>query len=176
MDALQLTKPDLRMLLGICSLVPVLSFIAGFSIANHVPGDTTTTKSLVAAPGVVEPDSSSESRYGLNDSDAQVQSTLAVRSDASPAPVLRRYMLQAGLFKSFNNAIKFKESLHDRDLQAQIIGDSGRDGSVFRVVVGSYGSREVAAKHLQAIYQSHSVKLYISTVPAGSLSDLIALI
>lgn len=175
MDSVNLSKSDLKRLFALSSAVPLLSFVLGICVAN-IASDTDTI-STSAAPD--------DDVYGLQvQSHSQIENQNFVASsataiphpvgDAISTPMIKRYIVQAGLFSSEENAKKLSLSLERKNLSTQIVSETRNDTSLFRVIVGSFASEDNAKALSESIEKSYSIRLYVADTDTFQLNDMVA--
>lgn len=181
MNALKITKSDLKLLLLMSSIMPVLSLISGFYIANsqanhELHSDITTSHTRVIPNdiGITTPakDSSEKQPTGINKNISALVSTSIGKTNHTPIP--KHYIVQAGLFSDINNAKKLLTSLLRKELDPKIIEDNKNGKPFFRVIIGSFESEASAQVRLQEIELSHAIKLYLTPISSTKSSNFIA--
>lgn len=186
MDTLSISKSEIKFMLVLSSIVPVVCFCLGFYFAGGEPTSypANLTQKNAAMPNQVETPSQAET-VSLNRQipDTSTQQLLVVTENTLTSEPLvsenkrvdeKRYVLQAGLFAEVKNAQKFLDLLAQKQLDAQI-SNGQRDGhAVFRVIVGRYSSKEEAQAFRHIIEQTHAVKLYLSQITADEEGRLVA--
>lgn len=163
MDTLNLTKSDLKLLLALVSLVPIISFMAGVFIANsHTLAYNT---SAIALTNNDEPQYIKASNNSLRVSET---------NNIEQTPITKRYIVQAGLFSNKENANKLSRSLAIKELDTQIISENKKGVPIFRVIIGSFESEDRAKTYLDYIEQIHEIKLYMAATDSSKVSNFIA--
>ena len=152
MDTLNLTKLDLKFLLALASLVPIISFIAGVSIANS------------ANASAVAPTNNYEPQY-INASNNSL--IVSETDDIERTPITKHYIVQAGLFSNKENANKLSISLAKKKLDTQIISENKNGVPIFRVIIGSFESEDRAKTYSDDIEQIHAIKLYVTATDSS---------
>jgi cell division septation protein DedD len=182
MEALNITKSDLKFLLVMSSIVPVLSFISGFYIANGQPVPGVHSAYHATPLTQIEDDNVStaglateKNEKPLTMTDDNISSAKATTiGKIKLAPITKRYIVQAGLFSDIKNAKKLSNSLLQKELDIQIIDENDNGIPVFRVIIGSFDSRESAQVLLQDIEQRHSIELYLTAINSTTSSNFVA--
>jgi len=181
MNTLSITKSDLKLILLMSSIIPVLSLISGFYIANsqanhglHSAITTSHTRVIPNDASITAPakDSSDKQPTGINKNISALVLTSIGKINHAPTP--KRYIVQAGLFSDINNAKKLSTSLLRKELNSQIIEDNKNDKPFFRVIIGSFESEASAQSRLQEIELSHAIKLYLTAISSTKSSNFIA--
>ena len=182
MDTLNLTKSELKILLLLSSLVPVLSFIGGVYFAYNpetvkldVPAQTQVNASIEPLhPGVINESIIEEESVTQTQQDESILADVET-VEAEPVAMAKRYIVQAGLFMEIENARNLSDALLHQELDAQIIEDIDSKGlTVFRVVVGTFDTQEQAKTYQNSIEQIHAIKLYLTTTLSNKNLNLIA--
>jgi cell division protein FtsN len=75
------------------------------------------------------------------------------------------------LFSEFKNAKKLSSKLEQKELDSQIIDDIKDGSSIYRVIIGSFQSKEIAQALLQDIRNSHSINLYLTMTNSKNRSN-----
>lgn len=182
MDTLNLTKSELKILLLLSSLVPVLSFVGGVYFAyNPATVELDSVEQVRASVGV-EPQNSGVIIEPIVEKVAvtQMQQEETILTDAEtlgtdPVAIAPHYIVQAGLFMEIENARNLSDELTHQALGAQIIEDIDSKGlTVFRVVIGTFDTQEQAKTYQNSIEQAHAIKLYLTTTLSNKNLNLIA--
>lgn len=147
MDTLNLKKLDLKLLIALASLVPIISFMAGASIANDEPEYIKASNNSLRA---------------------------CETDDIERMPITKRHIVQAGSFSNKENANKLFNSLAKKKLDTQIISENKKGLPVFRVIIGSFESEDRAKTYSAEIEKIHAIKLYVTATDSSKASNLIA--
>ena len=90
---------------------------------------------------------------------------------------IKRYIVQAGLFSTVENAKKLTQTLMKSGLTPHIASESKNgesDAPRFRVFIDSFESKREAWSYSQKIKKSHSINLFVTDTRSTNLKDLIA--
>ncbi|WP_428607546.1 SPOR domain-containing protein [Sedimenticola sp.] len=181
MDALNLTKKDFRYLLAASATLPVICFVAGLYVATQIRSEsmplsptnyiaTVQTHEGVANQPAPPPDP-------LLSADADEQRTQATAMpDVAAKPDLQpnRFIVQAGLFSNRANAEHLLATLNQRQIQAHLLDRQEAVLQVYRVILGSFDSREAAIQHAKKMLTDHHIALYVAELSNDVKPGLVA--
>jgi hypothetical protein len=174
MDKLLLNKTDFRFLLMASAVLPVLCFMAGFFLANNTGNSyqaalTPTSTSLsLDVPEISQPTQISDDQSAV----AQISIPLDVTHLSEQKP--SDYMVQAGLFSSYENAKKFKDDLLDQDIESQIVHTEHNGKLSYRLILDSFESKDEAVEFTAFAEKSYKLDLYITFLEKVFSIDRIA--
>ena len=177
MDGMSISKSDLKYLFLFASLVPILSFMMGFYIAKSTVGEAAALKSDKATALVKQDITKLDPANKLvTEAPVLIGSPVAFCPEVTGKAevVAKRYILQAGLFSTVENARKQTKFLIQSGLVPQIVSESINGANLFRVILGSHDSEETAKARAETIQQTYAIKIYVSDTSAVVLNDLVA--
>lgn len=175
MDSVNLSKSDLKRLFALVSAVPLLSFILGISVANMIsvtPGYSNPTSPNGDIDGLTVNSTSPPERVNFEDAHSALSTGLL--ADTATTPMTKRYIVQAGLFSSEENAKRLSLALERKNLTTQIVSETGNDAPLFRVIVGSFALEDNAKALSESIQKSYAIKLYVADTETLKLDNLVA--
>jgi cell division protein FtsN len=164
------------------SIVPIISFMVGFYVANNTTHKefnnadhamiSTSNKSENVTPAI---HSKKDVEYVSKTMDDTLQKT-AKNREPKQAAIIKRYIVQVGIFSVLENAKKLTSTLIQQKLDANIIDDHKNGTLRFRVIVGSHESQASAKSQLQHLEETHKIKLYLTTVHLNKMSNYVAVL
>lgn len=204
MESVSFSKSDLKILFALSMTIPLMSFIFGFFLAQkseptasispatyltsealqpteNAPSididDTDGMQTIVVSKTTPRASESQSIQPVVKTDTPKVKSVTPDPSEVvsnSPTPTVKRYIVQAGLFASVENAKKFTQTLTKSGLTPQIIRESNNDASLFRVFVDSFASQKDAWSYTIKMKREHSISLVVTDTHSAKLKDLIA--
>lgn len=166
---IKLSKRDLIVLLVVTALVPVLSFGSGQFMASVLSDKPLSTK-VELMPEAVKAEPVKEI---VINSDNNLNVPVAPMSPITAEPE-GYYLIQAGMFSSFDNAKRYHQELTDNKIAAEIIDSDNH--TAHRVILNKFKSKETAIRALAAYKDKYSVSLYLSFIPEPNMVEVIAAI
>ena len=174
MNTLQISQKDVKSLLISSALLPVTCFILGFYIASSIYSngsaesytvaqnfETNTTpnrKHKTEQIKQIAPDAQHHKISSLN--------KVALRplfSDVNNIPLSNaNYIVQAGLFSKYQNAVRFQLELRFKGVESQISDISRNDKQMYKIIVGSFKLQEKALQFLERMKEKQNLDLYIA--------------
>ena len=187
MDTLQLSKNDFKLLLIATALIPVLCFVSGLYTANsfaysEVNDEKAVSMSLAKeTAAVTEKTDMSEQPEPLQGSSdislTPVVSTVNVVSEANLIPLTSpRYVVQAGIFSTYKNAVEYQTTLRINGLETQITDHLKNANPIYRVILDSFDSKDDALKYLASIEEKYGLALYIAQINSKDYATKVAVL
>ena len=159
MDPFNFTKNDFKLLLATSAILPLIAVIVGFYIATNATSSSLPQKHNENV--ATKTDSPVEQ---LANSSQQLSADTDTENDIAIYQIEKIHIAQAGLFSVHKNATLYFEMLNKKQIHAQIVNSTINDIPIYRVITGSFDSRNDAINHASIINQTHGLKLYITTL------------
>ncbi len=171
MDGFNLTRNELKGLLGIAALLPVLCFVSGFFIArmdgsDQAPRERAAQPALAQIAPTVETTAISAPIAAAPKPHRDTPAIPAPRATVPPSvsdlmPVQTTYLVQAGLFSSEDNARGYIADLESRGLKAGIVEAHQQERTLYRIVLERFASEAQARQFIVAVQQHQPIELFV---------------
>lgn len=160
MDNFSLTRNELKGLLALAALLPVICFVVGFytAFATQLDPEPITTAPQTAA--IANPQNTAPQQQ-------QPSKPQPVKHATRPEPVVtppvdRPFLVQAGLFSSHANALAFQKELTRQGLDAQILNTQRHNAPLYRIVLHRAETKAEARRYIATIQQQHQLEVFLT--------------
>ena len=183
MSSLKLTKKEVSGLLATSATLPILCFILGAYTANQwnsnanfkpINNLTSTEKSevpqgLTSTTGTTETLTSQTQSIPVSKPPEKNQ-IAKIQSTELP------FLVQAGSFSSYSNAVKFQNKLQNDGLSTKVINDEHHHQVVYRLIVDEFRSQQEAEKFRDNIKKTYQWDLYVAHREKETTSNKVAVL
>ena len=173
MISIQLSKTDVKQIVIVSALLPIICFVSGFFISsafssaatyqdrpNSTPLTSTTNNTTIRNTSA---DKTKEySRTGTSTEIMTQTSNSQLTGNNKAALEKNHYIVQAGIFSKFENAEKLQLQLHQTGLETKIVDSLNNNEIMHSVSLHAFPSKKDASNYLNQIKEQHDVDLYIS--------------
>ena len=167
MGTFNFTKNDFKLLLAASAILPLIGILVGFYIATN---STPSNLDLKHNENVTTKTDSSVITNSEQLASNSQQLSADTESDIAPHKVEKLHIAQAGLFSVHKNATLYFKTLDKKQINVQIVNSTINDIPIYRVITGTFESRNDAMKHASIINEIHGLKLYITTLQQSSVT------
>lgn len=178
MDTLQLSRNDFRFLLIAPALLPTLCFILGFYTVDIFNLGNINKEKVISTPLAQDTNKTLElkNKLALSEQTTNTPASIDVPVSSSASsndtltdvkilPLTRSlFVVQAGLFSKYENAVQFQSKLLIKGLDTQITDTLKNGKHRYRIILDSFKSQKAAVQFLKIAKEKHKIDLYVAHI------------
>lgn len=185
MSSLKLTKKEVSGLLATSAVLPILCFVLGAYTANQWNSNNASSDAINNNLTNIEQPKSPAKLAPT----AEAIQTLSNIASTSPTSMISEtieatqiqnielpFVVQAGSFSSYSNAVKFQNKLQEDGLNTRVINDEHNHQAVYRLIVDEFRSQQEAEEFRDNIRKTYQWDLYVAHREKERTSNKVAVL